>query len=119
VSTAVARAYVPLGINMERDIRSVPFVGPPTSSHSGIYINAGIFGLGITWFNAVDGRTLESLGCCCFVPFIPAHEVWTTNDGINYTCEKDACGSGGDEIKNMGRCFCRESCGDGPTCKVC
>ena len=73
-------------------------------------------GLGIDWYNAVDGRTLESLGCCCFLPLIPTYQVWTTNDGIKYTSEENICKSMEDEIKNMGKCFCR---GETYSCKVC
>lgn len=116
VSTAVATPLEPLGVKMERNIRSVPFVGPPTSFHNGIYITGGILGLGIDWYNAVDGRTLESLGCCCFLPLIPTYQVWTTNDGIKYTSEENICKSMEDEIKNMGKCFCR---GEAYSCKVC
>ena len=115
VATAVAVPIQPL--SMQREVETA-FVGPPTSSHNGIYISGpGIFCFALSCFTAVDDRTLEWRGCC---PCGPMHEIYTTNDGIRYSTDRDSCGTGsGDWIEDMGSCFCFESCGLGYSCKVC
>jgi hypothetical protein len=68
VATAVAVPIQPL--SMQREVKPMPFVGPPTSSHNGIYITGpGILGCALSEITAVDDRTLEWRGCApclCF-----------------------------------------------------
>ena len=115
VDTAVARAIQPL--SMQREVEPTPFVGPPTSHHNGIYISGpGYCGFALSCFTAVDDRTLEWRGCAPCLCF-PWHEIWTTNDGIRYSTDRDTCGVS-DRIERMGSCFWLESCALGYSCKV-
>ena len=64
VATAVAVPIQPL--LMQREVKPMPFVGPPTSSHNGIYISGpGLCGCALSLITAVDDRTLELQGCAC------------------------------------------------------
>ena len=71
VATAVAVPIQPP--SMQRRVEAVPFVGPPTSSHNGIYLSGpGLCGFVISSITAVDDRTLEWYACApCFfcLPF--------------------------------------------------
>ena len=117
VATAVAVPIQPL--SMQREVKPMPFVGPPTSSHNGIYITGPvyvIFGCALSLITAVDDRTLEWRGCAPCLCF-PWHEFWTTHDGIRYSTSRNGC-CNPDWIQKMGACFLIESCGLGYTCKV-
>ena len=115
VATAVAVPIQPL--LMQREVKPMPFVGPPTSSHNGIYISGpGVCGCTLSRITVVDDRTLEWHGCAPCLCF-PWHEIWTTNDGIRYSTDRDTCGVS-DRIERMGSCFWLESCALGYSCKV-
>lgn len=116
VATAVAVPIQPP--SMRRRVEAVSFVGPPTSSHNGIYLSGpGLCGFVIHFITAVDDRTLELSGCGPCIFCFPFHVIYTTYDGIRYSTSRDGCGQP-DWIEKMGACFCFESCALGYTCKV-
>jgi hypothetical protein len=91
------------------------FKGPPTKSHEGCYLHVGLCGLAPHCVSAPDERTLRMRGCFCGWPL---NEVYTTQDGIRYECDKDACGNPDGIAVMRPCCFAFDSCVLGPGCRL-